>query len=602
MSLSLCVAQLNPTVGDIQGNLAQAMAAAAQAHAQGCQAVVFAEMFLTGYAAGDLYAYARFLRDIAQAVQALQEASAQWPGLHIVIGHPQAMDAAAALAAHAPDGDDVQLPPCWNVVSVFAGGQCLAQWRKQALPNYGVFDEKRYFTSRAHTPPVPEPVVEIAGIRLGVLICADAWRPEAAARAQAAGAQVLLALSASPYGHGKHARRLAMAQARVRETGLPLLYVNLLGGQDELVFDGHSFAVDGDGQLACCAPAFEQALWSLTLRPSGPAGAPGKAAALRWQPVHAPATVAATAPVATAETAATAETTSAYALPSEFDCATTWQALVLALGDYVRKNGFSDVLLGLSGGLDSALVLALAVDALGPGRVRAVMMPSPYTASISVDDAREMVRRLGVRYDEISIRETFEGFKHSLAPVFAGRAEDTTEENLQARIRGVLLMAISNKFGALLLTTGNKSEVAMGYSTLYGDTCGGFAPLKDVFKSEAYALARWRNANAIGGVAQPIPERIITRAPSAELRENQTDQDSLPPYDMLDAIVRLRMEQGWDADRIIAAGFAPERVAQVLRLLRINEYKRQQGAPGPKLSACAFGRDWRYPITNRYLA
>lgn len=573
MALSICVAQLNPTVGDWQGNLAQALAAAAHAHAQGHSLLVFPELFLTGYAAGDLYARPRFLHDAAQALQQLQEASTQWPSLHILISHVEALDPQTPLPP-----DTSILPPASQVVSLLREGQRLGAWRKQTLPNEGAFDEKRYFLSGIHHHGQPDPVIEIAGMRLGILVCADAWKAEPAARAKAAGAQALLALNASPFTHDKPAARLRMARARTQETGLPLLYANLLGGQDELVFDGHSFAMQANGQTAGHAPAFEECLWPLRLA-AGPDG-------LQWLSEND-----ASGPIS--ESSANS--------PDALRHHATWHALTLATRDYVRKNGFSHVLLGLSGGLDSALVLTIAVDALGADRVHAIMMPSPYTASISVDDAREMVQRLGVRYDEISIRETFEGFKHSLAPLFAGRAEDATEENLQARIRGVMLMAISNKFGGLLLTTSNKSEVAMGYSTLYGDSCGGFAPLKDIFKSEAFALARWRNAHTFGlGPATPIPERIITRPPSAELRENQTDQDSLPPYEMLDAIVRLRMQEEHSAEQIIAAGYPAERVAQVFKLLRISEYKRQQSAPGPKLSARSFGRDWRYPITNRY--
>ncbi|THU02766.1 NAD+ synthase [Lampropedia puyangensis] len=581
MTLSICIAQLNPVVGDVKGNLAKAIAAAESAHQQAHQLVVFPELFLCGYAAEDLFFRPSFLEDCALALQELIQASIRWPGLHILMGHPQAVDAAAPW----PRDSDF-LPPAWNAVSLISQAQVLATYRKQALPNYGVFDEKRYFASSTvmeqglaadHIEASAATVVDIAGVRLGLLICEDAWVPQPALRAKAAGAQALVVVNASPFVVGKPQQRAHILAQRAQETGLPLVYAHMVGGQDELVFDGHSFALQADGGMVAMAPGFEEILWPLVLITDS-----ASAQQCRW---------------------ADAEKTQ----PQPWDDASLqawpqiWQALVLATRDYVRKNGFAHVLLGLSGGLDSALVLAIAVDALGADKVRAVMMPSPYTASISLEDSREMVRRLGVQYDEISIRETFETFKLSLAAQFQGRAEDTTEENLQARIRGVMLMALSNKFGGLLLTTGNKSEVAMGYSTLYGDMCGGFGPLKDVYKSDAFELARWRNSCGDAyGVANPIPERIITRPPSAELREGQTDQDSLPPYDMLDAILRLRMEQNQSRAEIVAAGFPEDRVDQVIRLLRINEYKRRQAAPGPKLSARVFGKDWRYPITNGY--
>ncbi|RMX08674.1 NAD+ synthase [Corticibacter populi] len=571
MSLSICVAQLNPVVGDLQGNIEKAIRAAAQAHADGHTLVVFSELFVSGYAAEDWYLRPNFLRDCEAALQMLVAASGQWPGLHIVIGHPVALDASASLPR-----DSDYLPPAWNAVSLIEDGVLRHTYRKQAIPNYGVFDEKRYFASSTALPAAagpaggratgPASVVEVAGARIGLLICEDAWVPAPAQQARAAGAELLLVVNASPFVLGKRERRIQVLQQRVQETGLPMIYAHAVGGQDELVFDGHSFALAGDGALAGMAAGFAEQLWPVAVR----RGSQGLV--LQAELAH-----------------------------QQSDEEQIWRALVLATRDYVGKNGFRHVLLGLSGGLDSALVLAIAVDALGAERVRAVMMPSPYTASISLDDAREMARRLQVQYDEIGIRPAFEALKGSLQPLFGERPEDTTEENLQARIRGVLLMGLSNKFGGLLLTTGNKSEMAMGYCTLYGDMCGGFAPLKDVYKSDAFALAHWRNAHALdGAVPDPIPERIITRPPSAELREGQTDQDSLPPYEMLDAILRLRMEAEQSAEAIVAAGFPAERVEQVLRLLRINEYKRCQAAPGPKLGSRSFGKDWRYPITNRY--
>lgn len=569
MSLAICVAQLNPTVGNLQANLQKAVEAAAYAHRSGHQVLLLPELFLTGYAAEDLYLRPRFLQDCEATLQQLVAASAQWPGLLLIVGHPQSTNTLPPDVRPAePDSD--YSPPALNAASVIADGAIVATRYKQALPNYGVLDEKRYFTTASAETAANATVVEAGGIRLGILICEEAWLPQAAQRAQQAGAQLLVALNASPFELGKPQQREQVLRQRALETGLPIIYAHMVGGQDEVVFDGHSFALDSNGQVAGRAAGFAQELWPVRVQAQGPG---------------APATLQAS--------------TAAHAPELE----QLWRALVLATGDYVRKSGFGKVVLGLSGGLDSALVLAIAVDALGAHNVRTVMMPSPYTASISVEDAREMVQRLGVQHDEISIAPAFEAFLGSLCPVFENRPADTTEENIQARVRGIMLMAISNKFGSMVLTTGNKSELAMGYCTLYGDMCGGFAPLKDIYKTTAFALARWRNANAFeGAVPNPIPERIITRPPSAELREGQTDQDSLPPYDVLDAILQLRLEEEKTAQDITAAGFAPERVDQVLRLLRINEYKRRQGAPGPKVSPRSFGKDWRYPIANAYKA
>ncbi|PAT44104.1 NAD+ synthase [Vandammella animalimorsus] len=573
MTLSICVAQLNPVAGDVQGNLAEALQAAAQAQAQGCQLLVLPELFLCGPGAADLLCRPLFLQDCAQALQQLVAASAQWPQLRIVLGHPEAV----AEPEHAAAADPLQLLPrplACNAASLIGAGQVLARWRQQGGQGWQSGEQRHFIGGSLGAQPE---VIWVQGVPLAVLIGADVWQPKLAQQARQAGARLLLALDASPFVQGRPAQRAAALGACAQAAGLPLLYANTVGGQDERVFDGHSLALQADGQIAGWAPGFAACLWPLQWQgDTAEAVEPGQ-----WL----------------------LEPGQNHALGEEL--LQVWQALVLATRDYVRKNGFGQVLLGLSGGLDSALVLALAVDALGAQQVHAVMMPSPYTAAISLEDSREMVCRLGVRYDEISIREPFETLQHSLAPLFEQRPVDATEENLQARIRGVLLMALSNKFGGLLLATSNKSEVAMGYSTLYGDMCGGFAPLKDLYKTEAFALARWRNAHvpacAVGqAVAQPIPERIITRPPSAELRENQTDQDSLPPYEVLDAIVQLRLEQERSADEIVAAGYPRERVEQVFRLLRISEYKRQQSAPGPKLSARSFGLDWRYPITNGY--
>ena len=411
-------------------------------------------------------------------------------------------------------------------------------------------------------------VIEVDGLKVGLLICEDAWFDEPARLAQAAGAQVLAVINASPFHAGKGSEREAVMAERARATGLPLIYAHLVGGQDELVFEGHSFALDSDGSVGGRAPSFKEDLFSATLTVHH--------AASHW---------------------------TAAIEPSRSAEADVWDALVLGVRDYLGKNRFPGALLGLSGGIDSALVLAIAVDALGADRVRAVMMPSPYTADISWIDARDMAKRMGVRYDEISIEPEFAAFKNSLAADFAGRAEDATEENIQARIRGTLLMALSNKFGSIVLTTGNKSEMATGYCTLYGDMAGGFAVIKDLLKTRVFALARWRNKNNPYGTCDaPIPERIITRPPSAELRAEQTDQDSLPPYEVLDAIIERYMENDASIDELVAQGYPVADVEKVTRLIQINEYKRRQSPIGIRLSHRSFGKDWRYPITNRFRA
>jgi NAD+ synthase (glutamine-hydrolysing) len=403
---------------------------------------------------------------------------------------------------------------------------------------------------------------------VGLLICEDAWFEAPAADALAAGAQMLAVVNASPFHVGKGGEREATMRQRCVQTGLPLVYAHLVGGQDELVFEGRSFVLAPDGAVQGRAPSFQESLFGATLISS--------AGGIAWHAV------------------VDAQRSEEAAL---------WDALVLGVRDYVGKNRFPGVLLGLSGGIDSGLAWAIAVDALGADKVRAVMMPSPYTADISWMDASEMARRMGVRYDEISIRPEFEAFKASLAGDFAGRAEDSTEENIQARIRGTLLMALSNKFGSMVLTTGNKSEMATGYCTLYGDMAGGFAVIKDLPKMKVFAMARWRNQHDPYGTGQePIPERIITRPPSAELRPDQTDQDSLPPYEVLDAIIERYMENDQSIVEIVAAGYSAADVERVTRLIQINEYKRRQAPPGIRVSHRSFGKDWRYPITNRFRA
>jgi len=554
MTLRFAVAQCNFVVGDLSGNAQRIIDAAQQTHAQGVDVLLTPELALAGYAAEDLYLRPAFLADCQQAVQQVAEACAAWQGLHVVLGHPQALDAQAL--AH---GRSVRGPLAYNAATVWHAGRCVARYAKQRLPNYQVFDERRYFE-----PGHQSCVFEVRGQHVGLLICEDAWFAEPAQAAKAQGAQVLAVLNASPYHVGKSAEREAVMAQRARALGLPLAYAHLVGGQDEVVFEGRSFAVDAAGTVAARAPGFvaAQPVWALDTT------------AGQWQgtlePLH----------------------------DAESDL---WQALTLGLHDYVQKNRFASVVLGLSGGIDSAVVLALAVDALGADKVHAVMMPSPYTADISLIDARDMAQRLGVRYTECDVAPAFEALCETLAPVFNGAAQDTTEENLQARVRGNLLMAISNKFGALVLTTGNKSELATGYCTLYGDMAGGFAVIKDVVKTQVYALARWRNRhNPLGGVANPIPTRIIERPPSAELRPDQTDQDSLPDYAVLDAILQAYVEQEQTPQDIAALGYDPHVVQRVLQLLRVNEYKRRQGAIGVRVTHRAFGRDWRYPITQGY--
>lgn len=549
MTLSICTAQLNFVVGDLPGNVQKIIAAAREAYATGARLLLTPELALCGYAAEDLYLRPAFLDACDQAVQQLAQETAQWPGLALVLGHPwRDQGAGGALR---------------NAASVLRDGRVECSYAKQCLPNYGVFDEQRYFVA-GQTPCV----IEVQGVHVGLLICEDAWHPEPARAAAQAGAQLLAVINASPFHEGKQAEREATLAARAGETGLPLVYAHLVGGQDEIVFDGSSFAVQPGGSIAARAPAFAEALPRVDVR----TGAQGLVLAGE---VIAP----------------------AGHLPA------LWSALVLAVRDYVGKNRFPGALLGLSGGIDSALVLAIAVDALGADKVHTVMMPSPYTADISWIDARDMAERVGVRYDEISIAPQFEAFKEALAPAFAGRAEDTTEENLQARIRGTLLMGLSNKFGSVVLTTGNKSEMSTGYCTLYGDMAGGFAVIKDVLKTEVFALARWRNANdPFGTGLDPIPDRIITRPPSAELRPDQKDQDSLPAYEVLDAIVRRYMENNESIASIVADGYASADVERVTRLIQINEYKRRQAPVGPRLTRRSFGKDWRYPITNRFRA
>jgi NAD+ synthase (glutamine-hydrolysing) len=530
-SLRIAVAQINCVVGDLAGNAQRILDAATRAHAAGADLLLTPELALCGYPPEDLLLRPDFYRSSARELAALAAAAP----LPMVVGHPEESDG-------------------WrfNAASLLKDGKVGTSYRKQRLPNTEVFDEERYFDSG--TAPG---IIDVGGVRIGLAICEDVWQPGAAENARLAGAELLLALNASPFHMHKLARRHEVLRERVAGTGMAVIYVNMVGGQDELVFDGASFALDAAGRLTHQLPAFEEALEIVEYH-SGRL-LPGSLS------------------------------------PASSGEAEVYAALKLGVRDYLGKNGFPGAIIGLSGGIDSALTLCIAVDALGADRVRAVMMPSPYTAQMSLDDSREMVRRLGVRYDEIPIESAMNTFAAMLAPQFAGTAPDTTEENLQARIRGMILMALSNKTGAIVLTTGNKSEMAVGYATLYGDMAGGFAVIKDVFKTFVYRLCRYRN-----GISDVIPENIIVRPPSAELKPGQTDQDSLPPYEVLDGIIEAYMERDLSPREIVAAGYPEADVRRVVGMLKRNEYKRRQSPVGIRVTRRGFGKDWRYPITSRY--
>ena len=532
MPLKIAIAQINATVGDFIGNRARILDFAQRAREQGAHLLLTPELALCGYPPEDLLLRDDFLaaceRELAALATSLQ-------GIAVLVGHPEKRGGG-----------------CYNAATLISDGTRVATYYKQRLPSYEVFDEERYFDS-GEGPCV----LTLQGVRCGVNICADVWEAGAADLARQAGAELLLVLNASPYHIGKRERRTEVLRQRIAATGLPVVYANLAGGQDELVFDGSSFVLDSRGTVCCQLPQFEEALAVIELVDGEPQ----------------PGTI----------------------VPAPCLEAEVYQALVLGVRDYLGKNGFPGAIIGLSGGIDSALTLCIAVDALGADRVRAVMMPSPYTEAISLADSREMVRLLGVRYDEIAIEPAMQTLGGMLEEQFAGLPADTTEENLQARIRGMILMAISNKTGSLVLTTGNKSEMAVGYCTLYGDMAGGFAVIKDIAKTLVYRLSRWRNTRSYA-----IPERIISRPPSAELKPDQTDQDSLPPYEILDAIVEAYMEKDLSPREIIARGFAEADVRRVVHLLKISEYKRRQAPVGIRVTQRGFGKDWRYPITNRY--
>jgi NAD+ synthase (glutamine-hydrolysing) len=552
MTLELSVAQLNFTVGDMAGNAQKIMDAANRAYAKGVRLLITPELSICGYAAEDLFLRDSFITACEQAVDTVRQSLADLKGMHVVVGHP---------SGHDERTRSVAVSLRFNMASVLCEGKVVASYAKRELPNYQVFDERRYFK-----PGAQPCVFEVQGVKVGLLICEDAWFEQPAADVKAAGAQVLAVINASPFHMGKAQEREHKMRERCLATGLPLVYAHLVGGQDEVVFEGRSFALQATGELAGRAQGFVEADFHVSV-PSVDGQAMLQAATV----------------------------------PLQTELAEVWDALVLGVRDYLGKNRFPNALIGLSGGIDSALVLAIAVDALGPQNVRCVMMPSPYTADISLTDARDMAQRMGVRYDEKSIVPMFDAFLQTLEVDFAGLPLDATEENIQARIRGTLLMALSNKHGSIVLTTGNKSEMATGYCTLYGDMAGGFAVIKDVAKTLVYQLAQWRNQHdPHGRGASPIPERIITRPPSAELRPDQTDQDSLPPYEVLDAILARYMEQDQSAQDIVNAGFALADVEKVTRLIRVNEYKRRQAPIGIRITHRGFGKDWRYPITSHF--
>jgi len=530
--MKIAIAQINCIVGDIAGNANKIMTSALQAQAQGATLLVTPELSLCGYPPEDLLLRTDFLRACDDALVAI---SSQLSDITVIVGHPHQVD-------------DV----CYNAASVLQDGKVLATYHKYALPNYGVFDEKRYFASGREAL-----VFEHHGIQIGVLICADVWESVPALLSKDAGAQLLLALNASPFHMEKQSTRLEKLRQRVSETHLPIIYTNMVGGQDELVFDGASFVLNANGQITHELPAFESTLAVVEFEGGKPVG--GNVA----KPLNIEASV--------------------------------YTALKLGLADYVYKNGFPGVVLGLSGGIDSALTLALAVDALGADKVQAVMMPSEFTADMSVNDAREMANILGVKYSEIAIKGLLDNYLTALSPQFGDLPFDATEENLQARIRGMLLMAISNKFGSIVVTTGNKSEMAVGYCTLYGDMAGGFALLKDVPKTLVYRLSHYRNS-----LSRVIPECIITRPPSAELRPNQLDQDSLPPYDVLDGIIEGYVEDDLGVDEIVAQGYSLAEVKRVISMIDRNEYKRRQSPVGVRITHKGFGKDRRYPITMKF--
>jgi len=536
-TVKVALAQIDLAVGDIAGNTAKIIQYATRARDEmRADLVVFPELSVCGYPPEDLLFHAGLRKRTEQAVAEIREAMS---GIAILIGFPEYVD------------DRI-----YNSCGVFSDGEILGGYRKQLLPNYRVFDEERYFTAGKDAG-----VFRLNGIGFGMTICEDVWRPGPIAAARTAGAECIITINGSPFEVGTQLRREETLRARVAEAGIPVLYLNMVGGQDELVFDGGTVAMDVDGEVRFRAPSFEEGLHELTLTATASGIDPGRAPVTQH-------------------------------LGAE---ESVYRALVTGTRDYVEKHGFPGVIIGLSGGIDSALVLSIACDAIGADRVRAVMMPFRYTSTMSQEDAARQAAAMGIRYDVIPIAPIYEATVGQLETIFEGREQDVTEENIQARSRGLLLMAISNKTGRMLLTTGNKSEMAVGYATLYGDMAGGFAPIKDCSKSLVYRLARYRNS-----VSEIIPDRVITRPPSAELRADQKDSDSLPDYDVLDPILEAFIEDDLSVEQITARGFDKDTVVRILEMVKRTEYKRRQAPPGIRISSRAFGRDWRYPITSGY--
>ena len=535
----IALAQLNMQVGDVPGNTQRVIDAARSARADlQAQLVVFPECTLTGYPPEDLLFHKGLREQVAKGLQSLCD---ELDGVHVLVGYPEYTEQGI-----------------FNALAFIGDGELKLTYRKKYLPNYAVFDEKRYFVSGSEAK-----VIDCGGVRLGLAICEDIWHDGVAEAARDMGAEALIITNGSPYDVRSLINRRAVLAKRSRASDMPMIYLNLVGGQDELVFDGGSMVIDSTGKLVFQAPQFEEGLYVLELT-SGDDG-------LRVDPQE--------------------------ITPDLDEVESVYRAIVLGVRDYVTKHGFPGVVIGLSGGIDSALTLAIAVDALGVDKVQTVMMPTRFTADISIDDAEEQTRDMGVQYSVLSIEDIFTTVLKTMEPLFTGLPEDTTEENIQARIRGMILMAISNKSGRMLLTTGNKSEMAVGYATLYGDMAGGFAPIKDCSKTLVYQLARYRNS-----LGQVIPERALTREPSAELRADQKDSDSLPSYDVLDPILEALIEENLSVDEICELGFERKTVGHILAMVQRNEYKRRQAPPGVRISIRAFGRDWRYPITSGYKA
>src|SRR5262245_8990706 len=550
-SLRVALAQLNPKVGDIAGNLAKVRAARAEAKEQGADLVITSELVIAGYFPEDLVLKPSFQKKCAEAVEALRA---------------DTRDGGPALFVTTPWREDDKL---YNAIIALDKGEIVGKRYKVDLPNYGVFDDKRVFAPG----PMPGPLVH-KGVRIGVPICEDMWTPDVVECVAETGGEILLVPNASPYEVGKTDQRVQLGVKRVVESGLPLVYVNQVGGQDEVIYDGASFVLGADRQLKCLLPAFREQVTTVEFRRNGQKSGGG------WecQP----------GPIA----------------PELEELDSIYQAMMLGLRDYVNKTGFPSVIIGLSGGVDSALTTAVAADALGPARVHTVMMPSPYTSPHSIEDAKACAEAIGVTYAVIGIQPAMAAFREMLLPLFGNRKEDVAEENIQSRARGVTLMALSNKLGGMVVTTGNKSEMAVGYATLYGDMCGGYNVLKDVYKTTVFELCRWRNcqrpADALGRPGAVIPERIISKPPSAELRPDQKDEDSLPPYPVLDAILKGLIEGDLSAEEIANQGHDLQTVKRVWRLLEGAEYKRRQAPPGVKITSRLISKERRYPIVNGF--